>query len=63
MELRELKAFIAVAEELNFRKAADRLNMSQPPLTRLISLMEENLNTKLFTRTTRSVELTGAGLH
>lgn len=63
METRELKAFIAVAEELNFRKAADRLNMSQPPLTRLISKMEEDLNVKLFTRTTRSVELTGAGLH
>lgn len=63
MEIRELKAFITVAEELNFRKAADRLNMSQPPLTRLISQMEADLNTKLFTRTTRSVELTGTGLH
>lgn len=63
MESRELKAFVAVAEELNFRKAADRLNMSQPPLSRLIGQLEENLGVKLFNRTTRSVELTGAGLH
>lgn len=63
MDIRELKAFITVAEELNFRKAADKLNMSQPPLTRLISQLEEDLNVKLFSRTTRSVELTGAGLH
>lgn len=63
MESKELKAFIAVAEELNFRKAAERLNISQPPLTRIISNLEEDLNVKLFNRTTRSVELTGAGLH
>lgn len=63
MEIRELTAFIVLAEELNFRKAADRLNMSQPPLTRLINQMEENLGVKLLTRTTRHVELTGAGLH
>jgi len=63
METRLLKAFIVLAEELNFRKAADRLNMSQPPLTRLISQMEFDLGVPLFTRTTRTVELTGAGLH
>lgn len=63
MESKELKAFITVAEELNFRKAAERLNISQPPLTRIISKLEEDLNVKLFNRTTRSVELTGAGLH
>ena len=63
MEVRELKAFIAVAEELNFRKAAERLNISQPPLTRIINQLEAALGVKLFTRTTRSVELTGAGLH
>lgn len=63
MDTRELKAFITVAEELNFRKAADRLNMSQPPLTRIITQLEADLNVKLFNRTTRSVELTGAGLH
>lgn len=63
METRELKAFITVAEELNFRKAAERLNISQPPLTRIINQLEADLNVKLFNRTTRSVELTGAGLH
>ncbi|MDO9181001.1 MAG: LysR family transcriptional regulator [Bacteriovorax sp.] len=63
METRELKAFITVAEELNFRKAAERLNITQPPLTRIISKLETDLNVKLFNRTTRSVELTGAGLH
>ncbi len=63
METRELKAFITVAEELNFRKAAERLNISQPPLTRIITQLEADLNVKLFNRTTRSVELTGAGLH
>lgn len=63
METRILKAFITVAEELNFRKAADLLNMSQPPLTRMIGQLEDELGVKLFTRTTRSVELTGAGLH
>ena len=63
METRVLKAFITVAEELNFRKAADRLHISQPPLTRIINQLEDELGVKLFTRTTRSVELTGAGLH
>lgn len=63
MEIRELRAFITVAEELNFRKAAERLNISQPPLTRIINQLEADLNVKLFNRTTRSVELTGAGLH
>lgn len=63
MEVKALKAFITVAEELSFRRAADKLGMSQPPLTRLIAQLEDELNSKLFTRTTRSVELTGAGLH
>lgn len=63
MDFRELKAFITVAEELNFRKASELLNMTQPPLTRLISQMEEDLGVKLFVRTTRKVELTGAGVH
>lgn len=63
MESRELKAFIVLAEELNFRKAAERLNMSQPPLSRLINQLEYDLGVKLFTRSTRHVELTGAGLH
>ena len=63
MESRELKAFIILAEELNFRKAAERLNISQPPLSRLINQLEYDLGVKLFTRSTRHVELTGAGLH
>lgn len=63
MEIRQIKAFIAVAEELNFTKAALRLNMSQPPLTRLIHQLEYDLGVSLFTRSTRLVELTGAGLH
>ncbi|WPU64317.1 LysR family transcriptional regulator [Peredibacter starrii] len=63
MESRELKAFVILAEELNFRKAAERLNMSQPPLSRLINQMEYDLGVKLFNRSTRQVELTGAGLH
>jgi len=63
MEIRQLKAFVTVAEELNFTKAALRLNMSQPPLTRLIHQLEFELGVSLFTRSTRQVELTGAGLH
>ena len=63
MEIRSLKAFITIAEELNFRKAADKLNITQPPLTRMITQLESDLGCKLFNRTTRSVELTGAGIH
>ncbi|TGJ99732.1 LysR family transcriptional regulator [Leptospira semungkisensis] len=62
MDLSKLKSFIVVAEELNFRKSAEILGMSQPPLTRLISSFEEELSTKLFERTTRQVKLTGAGI-
>ncbi|MNK12054.1 HTH-type transcriptional regulator CatM [compost metagenome] len=62
MDINQLNAFLTVAEELNFRKAADRLHMSQPPLTRLISKLEDDLGVKLFNRSTRKVELTGAGL-
>lgn len=57
-----MKAFIVVAEELNFRKSADRLGMSQPPLTRLIASLEDELGTQLFERTTRQVRITGAGV-
>lgn len=63
MEIREIRAFMTVAQELNFRKAAEILGMSQPPLTRLISNLEYNLGVKLFHRSTRSVELTGEGVH
>lgn len=62
MDFNQLKAFIVVAEELNFRKSAEILGMSQPPLTRLIASLEKELGTKLFDRTTRSVRLTGAGV-
>lgn len=63
MDIRELNAFSVLAQELNFRKAAERLGMSQPPLTRLIKNLEEKLGVVLFQRNTRSVELTGAGVY
>lgn len=62
MDIRELKMFITVATELNFRAAAQKLHISQPPLTRAITKLEEELEIKLFHRTTRKVELTPAGM-
>lgn len=61
MDLRELRAFLAVASELNFRRAAERLHMSQPPLSRLIAGLERDLRVRLLERSTRSVSLTPAG--
>ncbi|UQY34223.1 LysR family transcriptional regulator [Pseudomonas fulva] len=60
-ELAQLRCFTTVATELNFRRAAERLNMTQPPLSRQIQLLEHSLGVELFTRSTRSVALTAAG--
>lgn len=60
-ELSQLRCFVAVARELNFRRAAEHLHMTQPPLSRQIQLLEHDLNVKLLERTSRSVRLTAAG--
>lgn len=61
IEVREARYFIAVAEELNFGRAADRLQMSQPPLSSAVKAMEKRLGVLLLNRTTRHVVLTAAG--
>jgi DNA-binding transcriptional LysR family regulator len=61
MELRHLRYFIAVAEEENITRAAARLHVSQPPLTRQIRDLEEEIGIELFERTAKSIKLTEAG--
>ncbi|MFL6632197.1 MAG: LysR family transcriptional regulator [Massilia sp.] len=60
-EISQLRCFVAVAEELHFSRAAERLNMTQPPLSRQIRLLEHHVGAQLLERNSRTVRLTAAG--
>ena len=60
-EMSQLRCFVTVAEELHFGRAAERLHMTQPPLSRQIRLLEHQVGTRLFERTNRVVRFTAAG--
>jgi len=60
-ELHQLRCFVAVASEMNFHRAAERLNMTQPPVSRQVQVLERQLGVQLFDRTGRSIRLTAAG--
>lgn len=61
VEIQHFRVFLVVAEELHFGRAAERLHMAQPPVTRIIQQLERQLGVALFERTSRSVKLTSAG--